>query len=66
MLIKNETHEPLAVRVRGLGLPAEENEELLELEPGEEDEVEDRFLEEIIIEHSSKPHIVVTMNINGN
>lgn len=56
MKIRNETHEPLLVRA---------NDEVLELEPGEEGEVGD-VIEEVVIEHSPKPHFVSTMQINGN
>lgn len=67
MIIRNNTYEPLAVRVVG----EDEDEITLELEPGEvgftsEEEVEDRFLTEVIIEPSSTPHFVSTMQINGN
>lgn len=66
MIIRNNTHEPLAVRVKGLGLPEEEDEELLELEPGEEEDVEGRFLEELLIEPSPVPHFVSQVEINEN
>jgi hypothetical protein len=56
MRIRNETHEPLLVRV---------DDEVYELEPGDVGIARDEA-KEIIIEHSPKPHVVVDMSINGN
>ena len=53
MIIRNNTKQDITIRVKGLGLPAEEDEEEFELGPGEEEDVEDRFLEELVIEPSS-------------
>lgn len=68
MKIRNNTYQPLAIRIKGLGFPDNEEEDstLIELEPEQEEEVEGRFLEELVIEESREPHLVTQVELNEN
>ena len=62
MIIRNDTYEPLAVRITHELF----DDELVELEPGQEEAIDAEFVRTLVIEESRTPHLVTQVGINEN